>query len=45
MEIEFFGKWDFWENDGRQGPKYNRHVTPRGQVYKLNFWKNGFLGK
>jgi hypothetical protein len=23
----------------------NRHVTPRGRVYRLNFFGNGFLGK
>lgn len=23
----------------------NRHVTPRGQVWKWNFLENGFLGK
>ncbi len=32
----------FWENDAAMGLMVNRHVTPRGQVYKLDFWEMGF---
>lgn len=35
----------FLENDAARGQMVNRHVTPRGHVYKLNFWKNGIFGK
>ena len=45
MEMEFLEKWDFGEIDAARGQMVNRHVTPRGQVWKWDFWENGFLGK
>jgi hypothetical protein len=50
MEMGFLGsgilgKWVFGENDAARGQMVNRYMTPRGQVWKWDFWKNGFFGK